>query len=57
LAEKLQNPIAGLISLPFQNKLPVNLLVGAYYDALRPTGAGTWQLRTHRSRLPFDPPI
>jgi hypothetical protein len=28
------------------DKLPVNLLVGAYYNALRPTGAGTWQLRT-----------
>jgi hypothetical protein len=26
------------------DKLPVNLLVGAYYNALRPTG--TWQLRT-----------
>ena len=28
------------------DKLPVNLLVGAYYNALRPTGTGTWQLRT-----------
>jgi len=28
------------------DKLPVNLLVGAFYNALRPTGAGTWQLRT-----------
>jgi len=28
------------------DKLPVNLLVGAYYNALRPTGAATWQLRT-----------
>jgi hypothetical protein len=27
-------------------KLPVNLLVGAYYNALRPPGTGTWQLRT-----------
>jgi hypothetical protein len=27
-------------------KLPVNLLVGAYYNALRPQGVGTWQLRT-----------
>jgi len=27
-------------------KLPVNLLVGAYYNALRPAGSGTWQLRT-----------
>ncbi len=27
-------------------ELPVNLLVGAYYNALRPPGTGTWQLRT-----------
>ncbi len=27
-------------------KLPVNLLLGAYYNALRAPGAGTWQLRT-----------
>ena len=27
-------------------KLPVNLLVGAYYNALRTSGDGTWQLRT-----------
>ena len=27
-------------------KLPVNLLAGAYYNALRPTGTGTWQLLT-----------
>ena len=27
-------------------KLPVNLLLGAYYNALRPSGTGTWQLRT-----------
>jgi hypothetical protein len=27
-------------------KLPVNLLIGAYYNALRPQGAGTWQLRS-----------
>ena len=27
-------------------KLPVNLLLGAYYNALRPSGAGTWQLRS-----------
>jgi hypothetical protein len=25
---------------------PVNLLIGAYYNALRPEGGGTWQLRT-----------
>jgi len=27
-------------------KLPVNLLVGAYYNVVRPQGAGDWQLRT-----------
>jgi hypothetical protein len=27
-------------------KLPVNMLVGAYHNALRPPGVGTWQLRT-----------
>jgi hypothetical protein len=27
-------------------KLPVNLILGAYYNALRPSGGGTWQLRT-----------
>jgi hypothetical protein len=27
-------------------KLPVNLLIGAYYNALRPQSVGTWQLRT-----------
>jgi len=27
-------------------KLPVKLEVGAYYNALRPSGAGTWQLLT-----------
>ena len=27
-------------------KLPVNLAIGAYYNALRPSGAGTWQCRT-----------
>jgi hypothetical protein len=28
------------------DKLPVNLLVGAYYNVLRPQFAATWQLRT-----------
>jgi len=28
------------------DKLPVKLLAGAYYNALRPTGGGTWQLLT-----------
>jgi hypothetical protein len=27
-------------------KLPVNLLVGAYYNAVRPQYGATWQLRT-----------
>jgi hypothetical protein len=27
-------------------KLPVNLLVGAYYNAVRPQFGATWQLRT-----------
>jgi len=27
-------------------KLPVNLLIGAYYNALRPEFGATWQLRT-----------
>lgn len=34
--------------IKFGDKLPVNLLTGAYYNALRPTGGATWQLR----RLP-----
>jgi hypothetical protein len=27
-------------------KLPVNLLIGAYYNAIRPEFGATWQLRT-----------
>ena len=27
-------------------KLPVNLAIGAYYNAIRPQGAGNWTLRT-----------
>lgn len=27
-------------------KLPVNLLVGAYYNVVRPEFGATWQLRT-----------
>ena len=27
-------------------KLPVNLLLGAYYNALRPEFGSTWQLRS-----------
>lgn len=29
-----------------RGKLPVNFLVGAFYNALRPQGTGTWDLRT-----------
>lgn len=31
--------------IKISGKLPVNLLVGAYYDAVRPTYGATWQLR------------
>lgn len=27
-------------------KLPVNVLAGAYHNAIRPAGGATWQLRT-----------
>jgi hypothetical protein len=27
-------------------KLPVNFLIGAYYNAVRPEFGSTWQLRT-----------
>ena len=41
-------PVGGQFGrlIKIADKLPVNLLVGAYYNALRPTGTGTWQLRT-----------
>ena len=39
-----KSPGAKLIKIA--DKLPVNLLVGAYYNALRPSGTCTWQLRT-----------
>ena len=38
-------PRAGRL-IKLGGKLPVNLLVGVYYNALRPQFAGTWQLRT-----------
>ncbi|HET7880134.1 MAG TPA: hypothetical protein VFL55_04555 [Acetobacteraceae bacterium] len=46
--EKWTLPIGGQFGrlIKIADKLPVNLLVGAYYNALRPTGTGTWQLRT-----------
>jgi hypothetical protein len=41
-------PVGGQFGrlIKIADKLPVNLLVGAYYNALRPTDTGTWQLRT-----------
>ena len=46
--EKWTLPVGGQFGrlIKLGGKLPVNLLIGAYYNALRPTGAGTWQLRT-----------
>jgi hypothetical protein len=46
--EKWTLPVGGQFGrlIKIGGKLPVNLLVGAYYNALRPSGAGTWQLRT-----------
>jgi hypothetical protein len=46
--EKWTLPVGGQLGrlIKIADKLPVNLLVGAYYNALRPSGAGTWQLRT-----------
>lgn len=37
-------------------KLPVNLLVGAYYNALRPPRGGTWQLRTQITFIFYSKP-
>ncbi len=31
--------------IKIENKLPVNLLVGAYYNAIRPQYGATWSLR------------
>jgi len=41
-------PVGGQFGrlIKIADKLPVNLLVGAYYNALRPQFGGTWQLRT-----------
>ena len=46
--EKWTLPIGGQVGrlIKIGGKLPVNLLVGAYYNALRPPGGATWQLRT-----------
>ncbi len=32
-------------------KLPVNLSVGAYYNVVKPTYAGDWQLRTQATLI------
>jgi hypothetical protein len=46
--EKWTLPVGGQFGrlIKIADKLPVNLLMGAYYNALRPAGTGTWQLRT-----------
>ena len=46
--EKWTLPIGAQVGrlIKIGGKLPVNLLAGAYYNALRPQGTGTWQLRT-----------
>jgi hypothetical protein len=53
LAKETQNPIADLISVPFQNnfnfrlgKLPVNASLAAYSNVVKPRQGGSdWQLR------------
>ena len=46
--EKWTLPVGGQFGrlIKIGGKLPVNLLLGAYYNALRPQSGGTWQLRT-----------
>ena len=46
--EKWTLPVGGQFGrlIMIGGKQPVNLLLGAYYNALRPQGGGTWQLRT-----------
>ncbi len=46
--EKWTLPIGGQFGrlVKLGGKLPVNLLVGAYYNAVRPQYGATWQLRT-----------
>jgi hypothetical protein len=46
--EKWTLPAGGQFGrlIKIADKLSVNMLVGAYYNALRPAGAGTWELRT-----------
>ena len=46
--EKWTLPVGAQVGrlIKIGGKLPVNLLVGAYYNALRPQFVSTWQLRT-----------
>ncbi len=41
-------PVGGEVGkiVKIAGKLPVNLSIGAYYNALRPEYGSTWQLRT-----------
>lgn len=41
-------PVGGQVGrlIKIGGKLPVNLVIGAYYNALRPEYGGTWQMRT-----------
>ena len=47
-SKKWTLPLGAQVSrlIKIGGKLPVNLLLGAYYNALRPRFAGNWQLRT-----------
>jgi hypothetical protein len=46
--EKWTLPVGAQVGrlIKVADKLPVNLLIGAYYNALRPQFGSTWQLRT-----------
>lgn len=46
--QKWTLPVGGQFGklIKIADKLPVNLLVGAYYNALRPQFGATWSLRT-----------
>lgn len=46
--EKWTLPVAGQFGrlIKVGGKLPANLLIGAYYNALRRQFGATWQLRT-----------
>ena len=51
LAKKIQNPVADLISVPFQNNFNFNvgpeddLQLQAYYNVVTPDDGADWQLR------------